>query len=477
MYAEKFNRLTILSLLTIIISVLIYSNNSIALVPDSTNSSSILLDRAYYNSKYAFKLEVPSDWEIVDQKNGIKINNEDGGEVDFSVNDLPSGDLQDYVDNLINERNGGNDEFRLLDLNQTVISQNPSVKATYTFESEPDKDIKKVLKYWTASNDKLYSITYMSDTEKYDAHLSTANALIESLQLNVPFDSSLSNNATNENTFETAGYFSPPSDNSGLKNDTSINNEVKENDELLCNKLLETCNLPEMPSTIGNENEIEKTEEDTTSQEIAKKYFETPQPQPEIQPQFDMNAPTTESINKTEPAPNQINQTETTSGFDLQHSSAPSATNLQTYENSTMGVRVLYPADWQNKDESNQRFYVLEFGSPKENINDTIRERMILRINKMISNLTLDEYSNKVNETTRNSSDFSVIDFRPSILSDNPAYVMKGVSKHGTNNVNVRDEWTIKDGTVYRIIIYSEAGKNSFPLVEQKIIDSFKITK
>ena len=108
----------------------------------------------------------------------------------------------------------------------------------------------------------------------------------------------------------------------------------------------------------------------------------------------------------------------------------------------------------------------------------SVQEKFLLRINNEPTNMTLDEYTKNINESVQNNSNFQITNTNSTVLANNPASSVTGILKEGDKNLQVFDEWTIKDGKVYRIVFYSDPGKaDSFEPLIQKILESFSITK
>jgi PsbP-like protein len=148
-----------------------------------------------------------------------------------------------------------------------------------------------------------------------------------------------------------------------------------------------------------------------------------------------------------------------------------------TYENSTLGIKIQYPTGWKLMKVGNLPYLTNIFVSPLENNTDRYRENAFLKINDVSPNLTLNDFTSKITKTLQNRSDFRILDFSSVSLSDNPGYRIIGLTR-GNQNINVLDEWTIKDGKVYRVAFYLEEGKSKTYLpIAQRMINSFEITK
>jgi hypothetical protein len=118
------------------------------------------------------------------------------------------------------------------------------------------------------------------------------------------------------------------------------------------------------------------------------------------------------------------------------------------------------------------------FVSPQQNGEGSSQEKFLLRINNEPTDMTLDEYTKNINESVQNNSNFQVTNSNSTVLGNNPASSVTGILKEGDKDLQVLDQWTIKNGKVYRIVFYSDPEKaDSFEPLVQKILESFTITK
>lgn len=134
--------------------------------------------------------------------------------------------------------------------------------------------------------------------------------------------------------------------------------------------------------------------------------------------------------------------------------------------------------DWNQVDDQTNRYSVVTFTSPQGPSQGTTQEKFLLRINNEPTDMSLDDYTNNVNESMQNNSNFQVTGSNSTILANNPASSVSGTLKEGGKDLQVLDEWTIKDGKVYRIVFYSDPSReDSFHPLVQSILESFSITK
>ena len=234
----------------------------------------------------------------------------------------------------------------------------------------------------------------------------------------------------------------------------------KDDTEFNCSKILETCEPTDQTNT--SDTKVENKESD----EIAKKYFEQDRSTTPVTPPTTPVVPPTTALNVSKPGLTEMNETVTTEA------------DFQPYENPTLGVKVSYPTQWNQTENQTNRYSIVTFVSPQQNGDDSVQEKFLLRINNEPTNMTLDEYTKNINESVQNNSNFQVTNTNSTVLANNPASSVTGILKEGDKNLQVFDEWTIKDGKVYRIVFYSDPGKaDSFEPLIQKILESFSITK
>ena len=441
MVKNKTSVLAKLYIATTLFFILFYSNSILVNGQEFTNSNLPSDLETYRDSELSLSLRVPSDWDVSDEKNGLRVSKENNEiYVEVNVHDLET-DLNTYVTDRLSERNEGRNDFKLLELGQTSTSQNmPMMKGLYTFKSDSDtENVKKILRYWIANGDKLYSVGYVSDLQNYDVYLPTAQKIIDSLQIGND-----EKNIDDDNSDK--GFNFPPI------GQTNENNE--NNGDFVCDKLFDTCDS-DMDKEPINDTQT------STATDITEKYFEL----------GDSNitpvSPTNGTANQSG-----LTQDNITAGQGL------AGTSIQVYENPTLGVKMLYPNAWNSTENKTTRYSVLTFVSPQESGSSTIQEKFLVRINNEPTDMSLDEYTANVNESVQKNSNFQVINTNSTVLANIPASSVTGILKEGDEDLKVVDEWAIKDGIVYRIVFYSDPGNpDSFEPLVQKILESFSITK
>jgi hypothetical protein len=100
--------------------------------------------------------------------------------------------LKQYVGDDIKDRSSSREDFKLLNITKTTISENlPAYKAIYTFlKTENQKDFateettNKILRIYTFAQKNAYVVAYVADKDKYDLYLPIAEKIIDSLKVN-----------------------------------------------------------------------------------------------------------------------------------------------------------------------------------------------------------------------------------------------------------------------------------------------------
>ena len=164
----------------------------------------------YSNSKFGISLEHPVDWKVGDLKNGMQFIKETNGvyvEIRRHNLDSPDAQLKEYVTDYIKDRSTSREDFKLLNITETTISENlPAYKAIYTFlKTDNQKDFtsggatNKILRLWTFTQDNAYLVAFVADKDKYDFYLPIAEEIIDTLKINPEAQQSSSDNDSSDN--------------------------------------------------------------------------------------------------------------------------------------------------------------------------------------------------------------------------------------------------------------------------------------
>lgn len=175
------------------------------------------------------------------------------------------------------------------------------------------------------------------------------------------------------------------------------------------------------------------------------------------------------------------------SGSIWQQALAQGLSNFSTYENSTYGIKIDHPPDW-NVTEGLSPENIVAFHNPPsdlryiENIVPTNYTGLGIFFQNLSSllgyeNMSLDSFSSLQLGTLDNDS-ISISKFDNTTLGGIPAHI---IEYYDTSGPNITTQvWTVKDGNAYVIIsisdrLYHMHDKGS--LTTQEMIKSFNFTK
>jgi eukaryotic-like serine/threonine-protein kinase len=159
----------------------------------------------------------------------------------------------------------------------------------------------------------------------------------------------------------------------------------------------------------------------------------------------------------------------------------PTTINFLPYQNSTYGIKIQYPSDWQKQENGTKQDTqtdIVTFYAPASNSNanldlstDDISDE---------KGISLAQYANNsLTDLKQSLTNFKLIESSNNDhISGLPAYRIVYTSNDGNNVTKTLETGTIKGDKVY--ILTYEAGISEYttflPIV-QKMIDSFQITK
>lgn len=158
------------------------------------------------------------------------------------------------------------------------------------------------------------------------------------------------------------------------------------------------------------------------------------------------------------------------------------STNFLTYENPTLGIKILYPTDWvklENTSSPNKNSTLIDlvtFG-PQSNNSSDIPGKLVVKVDNIsdIKPINVSEYSNQIIGDL--SQDFKVAE-STTTLAGLPAYEFVYTGAEESVDLKAMLVLTIKGDRAY-IMSYTaepEIFQSYLPKV-QKIIDSFEILK
>lgn len=163
----------------------------------------------------------------------------------------------------------------------------------------------------------------------------------------------------------------------------------------------------------------------------------------------------------------------------IQASAQPNSKIFFTYENPIQGLKIQYPSDWTVSQNGLRDFTdIVGFFAPFGNLSDVFPGRLIISISHYSQNLTLDGYSNLVNNSL-NQPTVQIINSNQFILAGNQAHKTIFLASPGIGSLKIETMliWMIKGSNVYTISFNSEPSKFlTYAPTVQKMIDTFEIT-
>lgn len=157
-----------------------------------------------------------------------------------------------------------------------------------------------------------------------------------------------------------------------------------------------------------------------------------------------------------------------------------SALNYAKYKNSTYGITVQYPQNW-DKQEINSIVTneIVEFISNKEDNSDKFKEKLIVTVENLSSPLSLDEYTRlSKQQIVQQNKDVKIINEFDSTLAGNRAYSIVYTASNDKSKLKRMETWTLKNFKVYSIIYEAEADKyEQYLNTAEKTIKSLQFEK
>lgn len=153
------------------------------------------------------------------------------------------------------------------------------------------------------------------------------------------------------------------------------------------------------------------------------------------------------------------------------------STNFITYSNSTYGIKLQYPSNWdkqENGTKQDTQTDVVSFSPPVSNSNASLD----VSTDSGVSGESIAEYSSGSLSDLHSFKNFKLIESTNTILAGLPAYRLIYTSENENTIVKDMEIGTIKGDTAY--LLTYEGGVNEYDKylpVAQKMIDSFQLTK
>jgi eukaryotic-like serine/threonine-protein kinase len=167
-------------------------------------------------------------------------------------------------------------------------------------------------------------------------------------------------------------------------------------------------------------------------------------------------------------------------------SSLPTAKeSLLSYENSTYGIRIQYPANWtkeeQDSNPADSVTNIVTLYSPLDSRVDEYSENLGVSVENLTNaNITLEQYTDSLTDNYNETlTDFKVIESNTNtILGGNPAYKLVYTDKEDDINYKTMEIGALVGDKVYFIEYFAEENYYSkyFPTI-QKIIESVEVVK
>ena len=164
--------------------------------------------------------------------------------------------------------------------------------------------------------------------------------------------------------------------------------------------------------------------------------------------------------------------------FGMASSTIANNNNFLTYHDSTLGIKIEYPAGWI---QELHRGSLVTFLASLESDSNTYPAGLGIKVQNLASkNISLNEITKvQIKNLTQNHPDFKLIESTGSMLAGNLAHkIVFNATDNKEHERKAMQIWTLKGDKAYLITYKAEPGKYSkyLPII-QKMLDSFQITK
>ena len=143
---------------------------------------------SYRNHSLGITIQYPVGWQLEVDKNKITfVQQNDIVSLETNVENNIEASLSEYVNTRLKELLEQRQDFNLLESTPATISGNPAHKVVYTFVKEDGLragEINKVLRIWSIENNKLYTIAYVAEEDRFSEYLPKIEKAIDSFRIN-----------------------------------------------------------------------------------------------------------------------------------------------------------------------------------------------------------------------------------------------------------------------------------------------------
>lgn len=141
----------------------------------------------------------------------------------------------------------------------------------------------------------------------------------------------------------------------------------------------------------------------------------------------------------------------------LQAASAQASSEMLTWQDSTFGITMQYPASWNREDLDPSSGGIVRFSSPHENANDTYAENLEIHFANLARVTTIEDYTSTLVQSYKTSvDDFTIISSNSSSLAGAPAHLLVFTASDGEFDYKALNMWSIIGSNALIVIYYAE---------------------
>jgi hypothetical protein len=143
---------------------------------------------SYRNPALGITIQYPVGWQLEEDENKITfVQQKDIVSLETNIENNIDTSLSEYVNTRLKELREQRQDFNLIESTPTTISGNPAHKVAYTFVKEDGPragEINKVFRIWSINNNKLYTIAYVAEEDRFSEYLPKVEKTIDSFRIN-----------------------------------------------------------------------------------------------------------------------------------------------------------------------------------------------------------------------------------------------------------------------------------------------------